>query len=157
VPFPRNWTLSKNIFCKCLGNWGKPRHFRNCLVISGNAGFPQMPATYRRWIYRCLFIWTTLISVDKKKEVNLPTIRNRWNSIQDSQTDSISAAIATLMFLLKCFFFFKFYFSLFFQFPPVFISYFCLHLMTQDLKLTVLPNAMNLFSPKLKKSHPKSA
>ncbi len=43
-------------FCKCLGNSrissiakafpGMPSHFRECLVFSGNAWFPQLPATY---------------------------------------------------------------------------------------------------------------
>ncbi len=33
-------------FWKWLGNWGNSRHFWKCLVISGNAWFPQLPATY---------------------------------------------------------------------------------------------------------------
>ena len=34
------------LFRKCLGSCGNSRHFRNYLGISGNAWFPQFPATY---------------------------------------------------------------------------------------------------------------
>ena len=36
------------LFRKCLDSCGNFRYFRNCLGISGNAGFPQFPATFTR-------------------------------------------------------------------------------------------------------------
>jgi hypothetical protein len=55
IHFPRIGIKEKKYSLNCLGNCRNSRHFRKCLVISGNARFPQLPATYsyfRGSIYR---------------------------------------------------------------------------------------------------------
>jgi len=57
-----------------------PRHFRKCLDISGNAGFPQLPATYIIHMWVVMWRMATFIRQnfgEQKKLLDINALEKR--------------------------------------------------------------------------------